>query len=794
MTKILICGGRDFQWDKFAHWKLSEFHHANPVSEVIEGGAKGADRIGRQWAESKNIPVRTFHADWDTHGRGAGHIRNAEMLKFGQPDFVFAFDGGRGTDNMVSISEKAKTKVHRFTIRTKDYSYDIESYPNFFSCVVRHHASRQRWIFEVSDWQNDALKFIEFMHALSVHDCHLIGFNNFYYDWQVVEHCLAIGPSFTAADAYAKTDQIINGCGYCWKCKHGNSYRCETNFQSTVWGSNQRVKQIDLYLIHHFDNKAKSTSLKEIEFNQRSRNVGDLPIKPGTYLTAEDRAGMLYYNCHDVDETETFSEYSLPMITFREGLIDSMGYDVMNYNDTKIGKKFFEKELKSRAPHLLGTYANKKQTKRPDGIKLADVILPSIEFETPELQRVLTHLKATTLTKTKAPPELENLSATINGFKMEVGAGGGHGSVERQCVRPELGWKLIDVDVASYYPNLAIANRFFPAHLSETFCDIYEDVYIRRKGTAKKSPENAMYKLALNGVYGDSANEFSIFLDPQYTMQITINGQLLLYKLTELICLRTQAEMIQLNTDGITFLIPENEEETVKSLCKWWEDWTKLELEFAEYESMWIRDVNNYAAKKTDGTVKLIGCYAFETQRENPGTREVTWGKDHSALVVQKAAVAEMVDGIPVRQFIYNHADGYDFLLRSKCTGKTRQRLFPEGSVDTKPIVETYVAEDGLTYEKTHTDSKGVVHRHMVFEPDGGQWLQKMTRYYIAKNGSPLQMIYKAAPASHMKRKERIIGQNVGWDVAICDDISDFNPSNINYEWYISEAEKLVIK
>lgn len=677
---------------------------------------------------------------------------------------------------------------------TKDYSYDIESYPNFFSCVVRHHASRQRWIFEVSDWKNDVVQFIEFLYALSYHNCRMIGFNNFYYDWQVIEHCLAIGPTFTAADAYAKTKQIIEGCGYCWKCKHGNSFRCETNFQQTVWSKDQRVKQIDLYLIHHFDNKARSTSLKETEFNMRSRNVGDLPIKPGTFLTAKDREGMLFYNCHDVDETEKFAEYSEPMIKFREGLIDTMGYDVINFNDAKIGKKFFEQELKSRAPHLLGTYNNKKQTKRPDGINLNDVIIPKIEFETPELQRVLSHLKATTIKQTKAPPELKDLSATLKGFKMDVGAGGGHGSVERQCVRPEPGWKLLDVDVASYYPNLAIVNKFFPAHLSETFCDIYEDVYIRRKGTAKKSPENAMYKLALNGVYGDSANEFSIFLDPQYTMQITINGQLLLYLLTEKMLLGTQAKMVQLNTDGITFVVPETEEDHARYICKWWEEFTGLELEFAEYEAMWIRDVNNYMAKKTDGSMKRIGCYAFETQRENPGTREVTWAKDHSALVVQKAACAEMVDGIPVREFIYNHGDGYDFLLRSKCTGKTRQRLFPADAVDTPEYPQ--IGEDGQPVGHWGKDKSGNPEwiQHMVFEPDGGEWLQKLTRYYIALDGAPLQMVYKAAPQSKMRRKERIIGQNVGWNVAICDNIDDFNPSNINYEWYISEAEKLVIR
>ena len=374
---------------------------------------------------------------------------------------------------------------------------------------------------------------------------------------------------------------------------------------------------------------------------------------------------------------------------------------------------------------------------------------------------------------------------------MHVGAGGGHGSVDRQHVHPKAGWKLLDVDVASYYPNLAIANRFFPAHLSETFCDIYEDVYLRRKATAKKTAPNEMYKLALNGVYGDSANEHSIFLDPQYTMQITINGQLLLYLLTEKILETTRAEMVQLNTDGITFLVPESQEAKVREICAWWETFTKLDLEFAEYESMWIRDVNSYVAKSVDSYVKRIGAFAFETQRENPATREVKWSKDHSALVVQKAACAEMVDGVSVREFIYNHTDAYDFMLRSKATGKTRQRLLMEGEQDTPPRPE--INEAGTPVG--HTDKDGTFIRHTVFEPDAGQWLQKMTRYYMAKNhGGNLQMIHQPAPASKEKRKQRVIGKHVGWKVAICDEVKDFDPSNVDFEWYIQEAEKLVIK
>lgn len=65
---------------------------------------------------------------------------------------------------------------------------------------------------------------------------------------------------------------------------------------------------------------------------------------------------------------------------------------------------------------------------------------------------------------------------------------------------------------SSMYPNIAISNNVFPQHLTKRFCDIYKDVYEQRKSYAKGTAENAMLKLALNGVYGDSNNQFGPFM------------------------------------------------------------------------------------------------------------------------------------------------------------------------------------------------------------------------------------------------------------------------------------------
>jgi len=97
--RVLICGGRDFSDRELMHGLLDRL---KPVIDVlIHGGAPGADIMAAEWAIHNDIATSSFPAAWAQHGRAAGPIRNRQMLTEGKPDVVFAFPGGRGTENMV---------------------------------------------------------------------------------------------------------------------------------------------------------------------------------------------------------------------------------------------------------------------------------------------------------------------------------------------------------------------------------------------------------------------------------------------------------------------------------------------------------------------------------------------------------------------------------------------------------------------------------------------------------------------------------------------------------------------
>ena len=609
---------------------------------------------------------------------------------------------------------------------SNDYIYDIETYPNVFTLAVEHAEAPLFWLFEISDLRTDSREIVAFLQYLKETNARMVGFNNLGFDYPVIHTLMRMGKS-DARTLYDKAQAIFNS-----QDEDGSK------FAHLVSPGDRYVAQIDLFKIHHFDNKARATSLKALEFNMRSDSIQDLPFKPGTVLTVEQLPVLKMYNRHDVNQTKKFMHVTKDMINFREKLCTLYpGRDWINYNDTKIGKEFFTMKLEEAGVSCYDfgpSGRTPRQTKRPT-IALNDAILPWITFQSPEFTRVLNWLKAQVITETKGV--FTDLTARINGFEFVFGLGGIHGSVESEVIESDDRFVIVDLDVSSYYPNLAIANGFYPAHLGQSFVTIYKTLYEQRKSYPKNSAENAMLKLALNGVYGDSNNQFSVFYDPLFTMSITLNGQLLLCWLAEEITRWTEAEIIQVNTDGMTVRIPRDQLPDLEKTRKHWETATKLQLEEAIYKSMMIRDVNNYIAVKEDGSVKRKGAYEYD----------MDWHQNAGALVVAKVTEKVLVEGAPIRETVEQWPDIMDFMLRTKV---------PRSS----------------------------------YLQWGEAQAQNISRYYIAKDGKPL--LKWMPPLAKKPGEWRCIGVESGWKVQVCNDIKDATLP-VDYDYYVREVEKLCL-
>ena len=614
---------------------------------------------------------------------------------------------------------------------------------------------------EISERRNDMERLEKIISQLGRQKRRMVGFNNMGYDYPVL-HALI---KFHRDNRSATWDKL---------CAAARKKSCEIihgehrdRFDHVIWENNQICQQVDLFKIHHFDNVARSTSLKVLQFNMRSESIEDLPFDPNQPVDPANFDALISYNRHDVQETYQFYLKTLEAIEFREKLSEKNGINFINANDTKIGKTIFQLELEQHLGKGTCFYytaegeRKPRQTKRKK-IAISDVILPYVRFERMEFNLVMDWMKQQILkdvTKdvftgideenlgelihhcdtTKVKGKIKNLNCIVDGFNFVFGTGGLHGCIDSATVESTSDKVIVDLDVTSYYPSLAIVNGIYPEHLGPEFCLIYKRLKEQRMLYKKGSPENAALKLALNGVYGDSNNKFSPFYDPQYTMSITINGQLLLCLLAENLMKIDGLEMIQANTDGVTVRVDRGKIPEMEAVCKEWETLTKLELESARYRRMFIRDVNSYIAEYENGKLKRKGAYEYE----------LDWHKDFSALIIPKAAEAHLVRGENIEEFIQSHDDPYDFYLRAKV---------PRSS------------------------------RLVIRSTNGEKLLRNITRYYVSNGGGQLVKIMPPLPKK--PDKEREISVNKGWNVTVHDVIAPL--TDINYDFYVQETEKLV--
>ena len=156
---------------------------------------------------------------------------------------------------------------------TNHWVYDIEVFPQVFTIAFEHVDAPIRMSFEVSPWRDDTDALLAFLYDLRRRNGKMVGFNNLGFDYPILHTLIKMGRG-DAPTLYAKAQAII-------------SSQDINRFMHAVKPSDMYMPQIDLFKIHHFDNAARATSLKVLEFNMRSDDIQDLPFPVGTVLTPE---------------------------------------------------------------------------------------------------------------------------------------------------------------------------------------------------------------------------------------------------------------------------------------------------------------------------------------------------------------------------------------------------------------------------------------------------------------------------------------------------------------------------
>lgn len=292
------------------------------------------------------------------------------------------------------------------------------------------------------------------------------------------------------------------------------------------------------------------------------------------------------------------------------------------------------------------------------------------------------------------------------------------------------------------YPSLIISYELVPPHLGKEFLEIYaqvreERLYAKRH---KQKIKNETLKLALNGATGNYQNEHSWLYSPETVMKIRMNGQLLLLMLAEKL-MKIGAKIIQINTDGILYTISKDAD--YQSVLSEWEKETNLTLETDEFERFYQFAINDYLGilkgykdTKDKSLLKKKGLF-IDT---------VSLGKGMQPMIIPKAINLYFADGVPIEQTVKECKNIHDF----------------------------------LTYQKVGKQ---------FYVEKAGEVIANINRFYCSTGG---YYLYKHKKGESIKSNGISILKKSG--VQIVNNLNKLKefPKDINYQYYISEAKKIV--
>jgi hypothetical protein len=614
------------------------------------------------------------------------------------------------------------------------YVYTVKVFPNCIIYKAISLNSNEEVEFEISDEVNQYEEL--FTHVMTP-ELLMIGFNNLAYDAKIIKNI-------------CNNYNIYSKMGSMELISFINKYSAE------ILGIDKsfmkfEIPQLDVYKIFNFDSAARNCSIRHCMISLRMPQVGDCPVdykrhvpsnlkqEVKDYIEKEILAIRAVFNCA-LGKTDNSVYEGKNIITLRQNISKRYHKDFMNTSTIRIGEIIMRDLYLKRRGMKYSDLEALKTT--PGEIKISECIPGFVKFKRKEFLDLLNTLLGKTIKETTG--SIDEV-VIFGGAKFYYGCGGLH-QAAKGIFEASGDYVIMDADVTSLYPSIAVANNYYPKHLGPVFLEIYKEL-VNTRITEKLKPKVErdytiieLFKLIINAIYGKSNEPTSFLYDPSYTMKTTITGECCLSMLIETLHEIPEIEYLNSNTDGLIVKFPREYLPLYFDICKEWESITNLSLEFNEYKKLIQRDVSNYIAVYTNNDLKLKGCFEIDQElHKNPSMR-----------IVPIALRDYFVYNKPIKETIENHADILDFCIMTKCNKdyllKTRK-----------------VTSNGI-----ETINKG-----------------RILRYYI---GGMCEELLKCS-------------LNSGAESAICkgygikdlnDCVGDKISFNVNYSFYIKECRKII--
>lgn len=608
------------------------------------------------------------------------------------------------------------------------FVYDVEVFPNLFTCTLLNTNSNKIGTYEISNRKNDLGKIISTFLNKGIIFC---GYNNKYYDDPIINYIILNQQILLQKPVWDITKDI----------KTLSNEIIESGDKFDSWSTYKHAHCFPSFdLLRMMFSKKLRCGLKELQVTMQYPNVQEYDGDFNRNVQDSEIDNVISYNINDVNSTNQLLLLNQKNIDLRIGIHNEYGINAMSMDGVGIGNEI----LKTK--YLQATnkkWSEVKELRSPCNIvDLNEIILPKISFETEILQNLLSEIKPLRINLNKK----WNKQFYFHDSLISMGLGGLHNLSKPEIIIPNDDECLLDIDAASLYPSLLISYEFYPQHLGKEFLNIYKqikDERIEAKHNGNKI-KNETLKLALNSVTGNMQSEYSWLYDPKSVMKIRMNGQLFLLKLAEMLINTTNCKIINYNTDGIFILIKRNMSDKLKEIIKSFEEFSLLNMEIEEFEAMYQFAINDYIAvkkgyseTKNPDLIKKKGMFI-----DTP-----ILGKGLRPLIIPKAICEYFVNKTPIETTLYNSDDIRDF----------------------------------CTYQKV--DKKF----HVMYE---NKEVSRINRFYMSKYGSQL-IKYEMDYTGKKLRPTTLCGSSPVTLLNKFDNLS-VKDKHINYLYYKNEIYKIV--
>ena len=519
--------------------------------------------------------------------------------------------------------------------------YDIESFPNLFTCSILNSENNKLITYEISEDKNDLGKIVALFQLKEFYFC---GFNNKSYDDVLINYLIIRFDDLRYKPIFEIT----------WLIKSMSDKIIKEPVAN--W-----VDYKHAYLFNSFDLMTMSFSaknrvgLKELEVTMGFPNVMEYEGDFSKNVPKELKDKVIEYNQNDVLATGELLNLKKNDIELRLKLNEKYKINVLSKDNVNMGMEILKKEYLEKTNK---TWDDIKDLKTPcQLVSFKNIIFDFIQYTTPTLQKLLEKLK-----KVSIDPNNKDFREVfeIGGVVHNISLGGLHSINNAEIIIPNEDELLLDYDVDSYYPSCLIVNNLYPKHLGIEFVGIYKSIRDERV-EAKKNKNSFLadsFKYAINGLSGNLQSQYSWTYDPELVVKLRINCQLMILMLIEKFNL-LGAKIVQSNTDGILIKIKKSLLPEIEKAKDEWCKLTKLSMSKEEFERFYQYDVNNYIGVKKGFTeikdpelIKKKGFFADETNL----------GKGMSPKVIAKSLINYFVYNISPEETLKEDKDIRDYL------------------------------------------------------------------------------------------------------------------------------------